>query len=56
MMYEAGVTGIQYPYDPRWTQDYVEAESVVEAEAKFEAKGYYRNLVVRLKENHGTAS
>ena len=45
--FEAGVTSIQYPFEPRWTGRIVEAENEEEAENKFMDMGFYRNLVVR---------
>ena len=45
--YEAGITNITYPYEPRWTGIYVEANSPEQAEELFGEQGFYRNLVVR---------
>jgi hypothetical protein len=48
MKYEAGITDIIAPYAPRWTGEFIEADSKVEAERQFEQKGFYRNPVVRI--------
>ena len=47
MKYEAGVTQITPPYAPRWTGEFIEAESENAALDYFSSRGYYRNLVVR---------
>ena len=50
MKYEAGITEIVYPFEPRWTGIITEADSEKEAEEFFERVGFYRNLVIRERE------
>jgi hypothetical protein len=45
--WQIGIVRSIHPYDVRWTDDFVSAETKGEAEAIAGECGYYRNLRVR---------